>query len=47
MAFIFFICTLDADRVAKSRHLSKPGNLNRKKPDKASAGYLLIYFGYP
>jgi len=27
MAFIFFICTLDADRGAKSRHLSKPGKI--------------------
>jgi len=45
MLFIFFICTLDADRSRKFTLLRKARKFREKKPDKADAGYLLTYFG--
>jgi hypothetical protein len=45
MAFIFFICTLDADRGRTFTLLHKARKSLSKEPDKADAGYLLTYFG--
>jgi hypothetical protein len=45
MLFIFFICTLDADRSRKFTLLHKARKLLEKKPDKAGASYLCKYFG--
>ncbi len=45
MGFIFFICTLDADRGREFTLLHKPGKFFKDIPDTALAGYLFIYFG--